>query len=171
MSLYLIRHARPEVDPSRDPSAWELAPGAEDQLKALAASLPAGCRYFCSPELKATATARMLTPEPVEVVSDLREHERGLAWVPDYPGTVARALARPIEAASEGWDTAFRTQQRVAGAVRRLLDRLPGKPLALIGHGIAWTLLIAEFTETEPDPDLWASMGKPDLIELHPPSW
>lgn len=169
MTLYLVRHAEPEVDPTREASAWHLAPGAEKQIKAIADRLPDRPAYFSSPEPKAMATARILTPEPVEVVADLREHERGAVWIEDYHGTAIRALLRPIESAHTGWDTAFRTQQRVAAAVRRLLDRLPGRDLVLVGHAIAWTLLIAEFTDSDPDPELWAATGMPDLIVLSPP--
>lgn len=169
MGLFLVRHAEPEIDPTREASTWELAPGQEEQLKTIAAQLPDGARYFSSPEPKALATARMLTPEPVEVVADLREHERGAAWIDDYEGTVMRALLRPIESAHEGWDTCFRTQQRVVAATQRLLDRLPGKDLVLVGHGIAWTLLIADFTETDADPESWAALGMPDLVVLQPP--
>ncbi|HET7684564.1 MAG TPA: histidine phosphatase family protein [Marmoricola sp.] len=170
MGLFLVRHAEPEIDPTRDATTWELAPGAEAQLEAIAAQLPPDARHFSSPEPKAIATARMLTAEPVEVVADLREHERGAAWIDDYETTVVRALLRPIEAAYDGWATCFRTQQRVAAAVQRLLDRLPGKDLVLVGHGIAWTLLVAEFTDSDPDPELWASLGMPDLVVLQPPS-
>ncbi|HET9501039.1 MAG TPA: histidine phosphatase family protein [Marmoricola sp.] len=170
MGLFLVRHAEPEIDPTREASTWGLAPGAEEQLTAIGRQLPADARHFCSPEPKAIATARMLTPEPVEVVADLREHERGPAWIDDYDGTVMRALLRPIEAAHEGWATCFRTQQRVVAAVQRLLDRLPGKDLVLVGHGIAWTLLVAEFTDSEPDPELWAGLGMPDLVVLQPPA-
>lgn len=169
MTLFLVRHAEPDVDPSRDATSWDLLPGAEAQLKQIADQLPDDARYFCSPEPKATATARLLTPEPVEVVADLREHERGTDWLEDYRATVSRALVVPIQSAHRGWDTAFRTQQRVTEAVRRLMDRLPDKPLVLVGHAIAWTLLVAEFTDSEPDPELWASLGFPDLITLEPP--
>lgn len=169
MTLFLVRHAEPDVNPTRDATTWDLLPGAEVQLKQIAEQLPPDARYFCSPEPKATTTARLLTPEPVEVVADLREHERGRDWLEDYQGTVIRSLLRPIQSAHPGWDTAFRTQQRVVEAVRRLLDRLPDKPLVLVGHGIAWTLLVAEFTDSDPDPELWASLGMPDLITVEPP--
>lgn len=169
MTLYLVRHAEPEVSPYRDAATADLLPEAEAQLKQIAAQLPPEARFFSSPEPKATTTARLLTPEPVEVVADLREHERGQDPVTDYHGTVMRALLRPIEAAHPGWDTAFRTQQRVVEAVRRLIDRLPDRPLVLVGHGIAWTLLVAEYTDSQPDPELWASLGMPDLIVVEPP--
>lgn len=171
MTLYLVRHAEPDVIPTRDATTWDLKPGAEAQLKEIARQLPEDARYFSSPEPKATTTARLLTPEPVEVVADLREHERGREWLEDYPGTVFRALLRPIQSPHPGWDTAFRTQQRVVEAVRRILDRLPDKPIVLVGHGIAWTLLVAEFTDSDPDPELWASLGMPDLIVLEPPEF
>lgn len=169
MTLYLVRHAEPEVSPFRDATTWDLPPEAEGQLKQIAEQLPADARFFCSPEPKATTTARLLTPEPVEVVADLREHERGRDPVGDYHGTVVRALLRPIESAHPGWDTAFRTQQRVVEAVRRLIVRLPDKPLVLVGHAIAWTLLVADYTDSDPDPELWASLGTPDLIVVEPP--
>lgn len=169
MTIFLVRHAEPEIDPTRPATTWDLAPGQEAKLASIAARLPEDARYFSSPEPKATATARLLTPEPVEVVADLRELERGPEWVEDYERAVYRALTRPIEAALPGWATCFRTQQRVVGAVMRLLERLPGRPLVLVGHGIAWTLLVAEFTDSDPDYEVWSSLGMPDLVTLEPP--
>jgi broad specificity phosphatase PhoE len=55
-------------------------------------------------------------------------------------------------------------------AVRRILD-VHGDPsgatdVVLVGHGTAWTLLVADLTGRDPDLTRWASLGMPDLIEV-----
>ena len=47
---------------------------------------------------------------------------------------------------------------------------LPHPPLALVGHGTAWTLLIAELTAGEPDLAAWERMTMPDIAVLDVPS-
>jgi hypothetical protein len=36
--------------------------------------------------------------------------------------------------------------------------------LVLVGHGTAWTVLVAELTGAEPDLARWRAMAMPDLI-------
>ena len=36
----------------------------------------------------------------------------------------------------------------------------------LVGHGTAWTLLVAGLTGSEPDLVRWESLGMPDVIEV-----
>ena len=51
-------------------------------------------------------------------------------------------------------------------AVRRVLDVHAGEDVVLVGHGTAWTVLVAELTGTPPDLDRWESLATPDLIVL-----
>ena len=45
----------------------------------------------------------------------------------------------------------------------------PGTDLVLVGHGTAWTVLVASLTGERPDLDRWAAMAMPDLIEVAAP--
>ena len=51
-------------------------------------------------------------------------------------------------------------------AVRRILDVHGDEDVVLVGHGTAWTLLEAELTGQEPDPERWRSLGMPDVITV-----
>jgi broad specificity phosphatase PhoE len=174
--LTLVRHGRPAVDPSTAPHHWDLAPGAADGLIALRDSglPPADGRWFSSPEPKAMATAAALTDRAVTQIDDLREAERPATWFDDPAEFVAacrRAMDVPDEPAVPGWEPATATRRRVARAVRMLLDATDSSTdLVLVGHGTAWTLLVAELTAREPDLDAWQRMAMPDLAELDVPT-
>src|SRR3954451_18779993 len=102
--LYLVRHGRPLIDRARPAHEWQLDPAYADDVLALRARLPRHAAWFSSPEPKALATARLLTEEPVEVVDDLREHERlSTDWIDDFEAVVRRAFERPEVSAYSGW--------------------------------------------------------------------
>jgi broad specificity phosphatase PhoE len=84
VTLHLVRHGRPLIDPTAPASAWELDPDFFDDVWALRDRLPASAAWFSSPEPKALATAQLLTDTDVGVVDELREHERGVtSWFDD----------------------------------------------------------------------------------------
>lgn len=167
--LHLVRHGRPIVVEGLLPSAWELDPDGFDEVWALRRSgrLPEHARWFSSPEPKALATAHLLTDTEVAVVDGLREQVRDTAdWIADFPGTVRRAFADPDTSAHEGWEPLAVTRDRVVAVVRGLVDQHPGEDLVLVGHGTAWTALVAAWTGAPPDLDRWAALGMPDVIAL-----
>lgn len=51
----------------------------------------------------------------------------------------------------------------------RLLAEHPRDDLVLVGHGTAWTLLLAELTGSAPDLDAWAALRMPDVWEVDRP--
>jgi broad specificity phosphatase PhoE len=55
-------------------------------------------------------------------------------------------------------------RDRVVPAVRRILDVHGGDDVVLVGHGTAWTVLVAGLTGREPDLGRWESLAMPDLI-------
>jgi broad specificity phosphatase PhoE len=57
-------------------------------------------------------------------------------------------------------------RDRVVPAVRRVLDVHAGEDVVLVGHGTAWTVLVAALTDTPPDIDRWERLATPDLIVL-----
>ena len=171
MALHLVRHGPPLVDPSIPRAEWRLAPEAPDAIGALrsAGVLPAGAAWFVSPEPTAIQTADLLGPDSYEVVEDLREQERAGGWVEDFDTAVIRALRDPALPAVLGWEPAADTQERVVAAVRKITVRamLRGHDdVVLVGHGTAWTLLVAALTDAPPDTSAWQAMGLPDVCVI-----
>ena len=169
--LYLVRHGRSLPEPGLMPSAWELDPDGFDGIWALRESgrLPERARWFTSPEPKAVATAQLLTDGPVAIVEGLREHVRETGdWIDDFEAVVRRAFADPDTAAYPGWEPLSAARERVVTTVRLLLAEHPLEDLVLVGHGTAWTVLVAALTGRAPDLDRWAVLGMPDVIEVDP---
>jgi len=169
-SLWLVRHGRPQVDSAVPAADWPLADPADPAVMALGEAdvLPRHARWVSSPEPKATATATVLRGAPVEVCRDLAEQRRGVTWFDDpayFADAVRRAITRPEQAAVPGWEPAAEARRRVTAAVRRLLAGT-FSDLVLVGHGTAWTLLVAELTEAEPDLTAWEAMAMPALCAL-----
>lgn len=165
MTIYLVRHGKSMMDASRPASEWELDPAGFDAVWALRERMPARAAWFSSPEAKAQQTAQLLTDGPVGVVDDLREHERGAGLLDDFQDRVRAAFARPDESAAPGWEPLARARDRVVPAVRRILDTLD-TDVVLVGHGTAWTIVVADLTGQPPDLERWRTLGMPDVITL-----
>ncbi len=168
MTLFLVRHGLSHVDPDRPAAEWDLDPSGFDAVWALRESgrLPARAAWFSSPEPKAQQTAQLLTDGEVGVVEDLHEHERAAGLLDDFPDRVRAAFADPATPAAPGWEPLARLRERLLPAVRRILDVHGDDDVVLVGHGTAWTLLVAALTGREPDLDRWATLGMPDVIEV-----
>ena len=168
--LHLVRHGRPLVVPGVPAAQWELDPSGYDDVWALRTTgrLPERAAWFCSPEPKAIQTAQLLTEGEVGVLPDLREHERGGTWVEDFRGAVHRAFERPDEPAVAGWEPLSTCRDRVAAAVRRVLGVHADEDVVMVGHGTAWTLVIADLTGEPPDLARWDTLATPDLVSLDP---
>ena len=166
-ALYLVRHGRPLVDRARPSHEWELDPAYAEDVRALRARLPEHAAWFSSSEAKALTTARLLTDEPVEVVDDLREHDRHTTdWIEDFEAVVRRAFEHPEVPAYDGWAPLAETRDRVVTAVEGILDQHPGRDVVLVGHGTAWTLLRAALRREPPDLDWWARLSMPDVVDV-----
>jgi broad specificity phosphatase PhoE len=170
VSLYLVRHGRPRVDPSLPAWRWTLDPSAAHDVRALRARLPQQAAWASSPEPKALATTGLLTDAPFTVVEELREQERGATpWFgePDaWQALVARAFAQPDSPAYEGWETLSACRARVHRAVSLLRLAQPQLDLVLVGHGTAWCALVSALSGDPPDLELWRRLAMPDLLVL-----
>jgi len=51
-------------------------------------------------------------------------------------------------------------------AVRRVLAVHAGEDVVLVGHGTAWTLVVAALTGGPADVDRWRTLAMPDLITV-----
>jgi broad specificity phosphatase PhoE len=164
--LYLVRHGRPAIDRSRPAHEWPLDPAYAGDVRALRPRLPQHAAWYSSPEAKAIGTARLLTHEAVEVVDDLREHERHTTeWVEDFETVVRRAFERPDVPAHDGWEPLADTRRRVVAAAAAILDVNPSGDVVLVGHGTAWTLLRAALSGEPPDLDAWTRLSMPDVLQ------
>jgi broad specificity phosphatase PhoE len=169
-TLHLVRHGRPA--PTASPAAeWDLHPDAHVDMAELRRSglLPAYARWFTSPEPKAHGTARALTDTAVGLVDGLREMGRPAEpWLgtEEWAAIVGRSMTEADTPARPGWETARATTDRVGGAVRRIQASCPDDDLVLVGHGTAWTLLVATLTRRSPDLEAWQRMRMPDHCAL-----
>ena len=171
MTLHLVRHGLPVIDPQRPAAEWELDPAGFDDIWALRESdrLPQRAAWFSSPEPKAQQTAQLLTDGEVGIIEELREHGRGVtAWTEDFQDCVLAAFAQPDTSAVPGWEPLAALRERLVPAVRRVLDVHGDDDVVMVGHGTAWTLLVAELTGAEPDLVRWRSLAMPDVITVDP---
>jgi broad specificity phosphatase PhoE len=165
--LFLVRHGRPLIDPTAPPHTWQLDPTGLADLDALRTSgrLPRHATWFSSPETKARETAARLTDRTVTVVDDLAEHRRGVHWfdsAESFAAAVRLAFDRPDERAVPEWEPLSLTRTRVLAAVGALTVEHPGD-LVLVGHGTAWTVLVAALTGHPPDLAAWERLAMPDV--------
>ena len=168
--LYLVRHGRPLIDRSRPAHEWNLDPAYDGDVRALRGLLPGTAVWYSSSEPKAFMTARLLTEEPIEVVPDLREHERlSSDWIEDFETVVHCAFAEPEVAAYDGWEPLAHCRTRVVHAAAGILATHRETDVVLVGHGTAWTCLVSALRGEPPDLEAWARLAMPDLIQCDVP--
>lgn len=168
MTVHLVRHGRPLMVPGVPAAEWGLDPASYDDVRALRSlgRVPPEGVWLTSPEPKAIQTAEILRTGPIGVLPDLREHERSGEWVADFPAAVRRAFDEPDVPAVDGWEPLTACRDRVTRAVRRLLEEHRDGDLVLVGHGTAWTLVVADLTGVPPDLDRWAALAMPDVVTV-----
>ena len=171
--LWLVRHGPPAIDTSAPASTWPLSAVGVAAVEAARESwsLPVDPPWVSSPEPKAHQTAQVLRGAEVATIDDLREAERPARWNDDaeHSRLVERSMAEPERPVAPEWEPAGRTRERVVSAVRAVLAAGPTE-VVLVGHGTAWTLLVADLTGCPPDLVGWRAMRFPDrcLLVLDP---
>lgn len=169
MSVFLVRHGRPTIVRDLPAPEWELDPAGYDDVWALRDRLPVGAAWYSSPEPKALQTAQLLTDTEVGVVGGLREMVRdGIDWIEPFEPVIARAFEAPTLSAYPGWESLATVATRVVAAVEPILAAHSGEDVVLVGHGTAWTVLVAELRGTPPDLEAWRRLAMPDLIVVEP---
>lgn len=177
MLLHLVRHAPPLVERAAPASTWPLDPGRREAVEPLRRSgvLPAGqASWYSSGEPKALETAVLLSgTADVAVVTGLGEAGRPAGWMDrtEFEDSVSRSFASPAEPARPGWEVLDDVRARLIRALDEVAapaaGRGPGE-VVLVGHGTAWTVLVAALTGAAPDLVAWRTMTMPDhcLLEL-----
>ena len=180
MRLHLVRHGSPAIDRRMPASTWRLDPegfGEIDRLRDAGVLPVEGAVWFSSTEPKAMDTAALLTKGldvPIVGLDELREAQRPADWMSreDFATTVVRSMRDPDVPVRDGWETATAVRDRTFGAlggdVARRAEAARAADVVLVGHGTAWTLLVAALTGRPPDVDAWRSLRIPDhsVIEL-----
>ncbi len=170
MMLHLVRHGRPAVDTGKPARTWRLHVDARYDVKRLrdSGALPPRAVWYSSPEPKALETAVLLHPSGIEVLEDLREAERGPVWLggDEFVTSVRRSFETEDAPGAATWEPLAATRRRVVvaagSAIRQARVTKPGHDVVLVGHGTAWTLLVADLTGSAPDLDSWEQMTMPD---------
>jgi broad specificity phosphatase PhoE len=176
--LHLIRHGRPLVDAHASPSTWRLAVDDEPFVTLAASSgFPRSARWVSSDEPKAVDTARRLRSlldlpaDDIDPTASLREMRRP-AVLPDeaaFRRAVVRSLRNPGEPAAPGWETGASVRERVrAEVVRRCTEQTRDgcADVVLVGHGTAWSLLVAAILDRPVDVAGWQRLRMPDWCVL-----
>jgi broad specificity phosphatase PhoE len=146
---FLITHPNVVIDPALPVPQWPLSDLGKERMRAClrqpwVSELSA---VYSSAERKAMDAAEILADHlglPYSVVDQLGENDRSVTgFVPPQEfERMADAFFGYPEQSIKGWETAANAQQRIVGAVERILtaDVTPGS-IALVSHGAVGTLL------------------------------
>jgi broad specificity phosphatase PhoE len=174
--LFLIKHARPQVDPQVPSEQWRLGPEGRDAAVRLGERLQKRGigRLYTSTEPKALETAQILTQSlglsAVETL-DLHEHDR--SNVPhmdsrEFISMMALFFKQPDRLVL-GEETADEAYERFAAAIDRIMERESGE-VAAVSHGTVISLFAQHRAKQDPFA-LWRRMGQPSFIVLETRDW
>jgi len=166
--LYLVRHARPRIDPTRHHSEWDLDPAGEPALRQLA-MLPhwsAAYRIVSSKEPKAFRTAACIAGRnqlpPPETLATLGELHKG-SFVANHDEAMATLFRYPDKPVGEGWETANAALARFSGAIAALIQAAQGRDLIVVSHGTVLSLYLSHLQgRRQVDLAEWARIRFPD---------
>jgi broad specificity phosphatase PhoE len=163
MSLYLVRHAMPAVDPATDPATWELGADGRTGARLLDAALPAVAVRVASDEPKAWQTLAPDRERGVIRDSRLGEVRRTEAFSDDF-----RSVRRQYVGGAriDSWEPREHVVARFAAAVAEARQLAGDRDLVIATHGMAMTLWLASELGL-PDPvQFWDDLRFPDLFRI-----
>ncbi|MBI1293984.1 hypothetical protein GC175_03365 [bacterium] len=171
--IYLVTHAHTQQQRNVDAAIWSLSPQGTRQATILAREpfWPEVNRVVLSREPKTRLTVESVLAAhrlPVTVDARFDELKRPAAWIDDYVAAVAATFATPHESVG-GWEAADHALARFAEGIDELHRRFPHETLALVGHGLTFSLFRASLLgRTHVDLDDWrklsfAAVAKVDL--------
>jgi broad specificity phosphatase PhoE len=169
--IYLIRHARTHQNPDIPAEQWNLS---EEGFVAAAAL--AGKQFWTAIERVITSTERKtyatiaptleLWDIPQEAMAAFDEVQRTgyTATQADYEAQVRQLFADP-DSSVDGWETATHATQRAVAGLNHLLVTYPGQNLAIVGHGLLWSLVRAHLLgKSHVEPAEWKAVQFPDVM-------
>ena len=178
--LFLIKHARPEVDPRTPSEQWRLGAAGREGAERLAGRLSGRrfTRLYSSAEPKAVETAQTVARSmnlSVVQMGDLGEHDR--RNVPhmesrEFISMVALMFKEPGRRVL-GNESADEAYGRFAAAVDGLLREsggADGGDVGIVTHGTVISLFAQRRAGLEPF-GLWRRMGLPSYIVLETEGW
>ena len=176
-NLLLIKHSEPVADLELKPSEWKLSDRGKRRAGLLAeylAQRSIGALYSSS-EKKAVQTAEIVRASvglPINVVHDLREHDREnspVGGAEKWRSLVVESIRRQDETV-HGSEPVENARKRFGSAIERLMKPLENHDqiVAVIAHGTVISTFVAEMLGADPVP-IWDSLGLPGLVEIEWP--
>lgn len=146
MKVHLITHAHTQIDPNAASDTWQLSCRGLEQAERLSKERfwDEVTQIVVSSEAKTWLTVAQVAADrslPVWVDSRFDELRRS-GWTENYTDAVATAFANPSSPIA-GWESVQSLQGRVGAGLVALQNRFGGEMIALVGHGIAMSVLRA----------------------------
>ncbi|WP_179277356.1 histidine phosphatase family protein [Actinoplanes regularis] len=167
--LFLVRHAKPVVDPEVPAEQWQLAQESRVAARLIRLHVKHPAYYVASSEPKAAQTMQEIAgAQRVVTDDDLTEVHRPHVWLTDedYHGA---ALAYANGRCPDGWESLERVIERFDAAVVRHAAAAAerGQTLVVGTHGLAPTVWMASRYRLDPDPArFWEGLRFPDIVEI-----
>lgn len=174
MKIYLITHAHTEQVQGAASDVWSLSPRGHGQAAELA-NAPwwnEVKRIIVSSEAKTLLTVLGVVGRrqlPVWVDSRFDELRRS-GWTEDYATQVAVVFAQPDQSIN-GWESAESVRHRAIAGLKDLQRRFAGETLALVGHGLCLSILLAAMLgQSRVDFEAWQrlSFGSYAVLQVNP---
>lgn len=166
-TIYLVRHAESQPDPSVPREEWPLSPRGRQQALDLVPRLTGlgVTAIYSSPYLRVVDTLRAFATAAgldVNVHPDLRERKLLEDWASDF---VVRRSWEDFGFAPAGGETNAAVQTRMLRAIHEIAEHHPGATVLAASHGNGIGLLLNSI-----DPSFgfneWAAMRNPDLFKV-----
>lgn len=164
-----VRHSMPVPEQSVHPTAWHLDERGCIDAARLAERLevsPVLGTLVASTEPKALETATEIGKRwNADVVADERLREASRPWIgAGYRAVVHRYLRGELP---EGWEPHDEVAARVEAAVTAAALAAQGRPVVVVGHGLALTIhLGSRFGEAFDRESFWSGLTFPDAWAL-----
>jgi broad specificity phosphatase PhoE len=168
--LVLVKHARPEVDPSVPAASWELGvEGLAGALRLAERLRPLGLGLVVSSvEPKAAETGRLVA-EALDLAwqtgHDLHEHVRpsvGYLAQEEFEASIRRFFSTPASVVF-GDESADAAHRRFSAAIDALVRVHRGRRLCVVAHGTVLSLLLGRRYGLD-EWATWKALGTPSYV-------
>lgn len=169
--IYFIRHARTQQNPTLPAEQWNLSEEGFVSAAALAGKQfwTAIQRVITSTERKTYATIAPtlelwdIPHEEMRAFNEVRR-EGYTATQAEYEAQVRQMFAEPDKSVA-GWERAEDALTRALAGLEHFLTTYPHQNLALVGHGLLWSLVRAHLLgKAHVDPVEWKAVQFPDVM-------